>query len=223
MKSQMLKYASLLLAAAMMLAAVDSASASNKKSSKHSRYDSRDRDRHGRDYNHHDRNRDCDDDDDDGSGSPSGVTPAIGISPVGSVVITTENSITVQVPFTAPANSSAVIVLLKDGVPVGTFSVPANTTTGTSAFTVDLTGINTAVFQAQLNFVTTTGGDDDDDDDKCDHRRSSHHGKKSKGHGDCHGDNDDDDDDDGGGTTTVTTLLSDILTVTRQDGGPVSG
>ncbi|MGV3755058.1 MAG: hypothetical protein ACO1QS_06725 [Verrucomicrobiota bacterium] len=222
MKNQMLKYASLLLVAAMMLAAVDSASASNKRSSKNKRYDSRDRDcdrdRNDRDCDRQDRDRDCDDD--DGSGSPSGVTPAIGISPVGSVIITTETSITVQVPFTAPANSSAVIVLLQDGVPVGSFSVPSATTTGTSAFTVNLAGINNAVLQAQLNFITTTGGDDDDDDDRCDNRRSGHSSKKkSKGHKGCHGDDDDDD----GGTSTVTTLLSDTLTITREDGGPVSG
>jgi len=211
MKRQMLKYAGLMLAAAMTLAAVDSASASSKKSSKNNRYDSRDRDcdrdRYDRDCDRRDRDRDCDDDD---SGSPGTVAPAIDISPVGSVV-TTSPTITITAPFTAPANSGAVVTLLKDGVPVGTFVVPTDATTGSAVFTGTLVN-PTTVFQAQLTFTTTSGGDDDDDD--CD-RSGGKYQKKKKGKGskDCH-----DDDDEDGGTTVTTTLLSGTLTVIRQGG-----
>ena len=158
MKSQILKYASVMLAAAMLLAAADTASASNKKNSKNNhnnRYDSRDRDcdrdrdRDDRDCDRRDRDRDCDDDDD--NGGPVSGSATVGINPVGSVVVTTESEILIQVPYTAPAGSGAVITLLQDGAPVGTFTVPSNSTSGTAVFNINIVGVTATVFQARLS------------------------------------------------------------------------
>jgi hypothetical protein len=212
MKQQLLKYASLMLATAMVFAVADSANASNKKKSGHDGRndcrDSREKDRDcDRDREH---DRDCEDDD---SGSGGVVAAGIAISPSGTIV-TTDFVIAITAPFTAPANSDAVVLLLQDGATVGSFVVPAGTTTGTAAFTAALNIASTTVFQTQLSFTSTTGGGDDDDDD-CDGRRGGRDEGKRKGknRAGCH-----EDDDNGGSGTTTTTLLSDTLVVI-QDGG----
>lgn len=206
MKSQTLKYAGLVLAIAMALTVTDSASASNKKSGKNSRNDCRS----GRGYDygrggHHD--RDCGDDEDDTGGSEE-VSGSIGIVPVGTVVIT-DTVLSIMAPYTAPADSDAVVTLLQNGVAVGTFTVPAGTSAGSATFTAVVAPFSTTVFQAELSYVSSSGSGDDD----C-YGGGHHGGKRSKGcrpHS-CGGGDDDD-----GGSTTVT-LLSDTLTVI-QDGG----
>jgi len=161
--------------------------------------------------------RDCrndrDDDRDDDRNCPKPPTPvpvsgSVSLTPSGSIT-TSGASVQVAVPYTAPANSGAVLKLLKDGVVVATVSVPSNVTSGSVAFTVDISTVTGAtVLQAQLTFNTTTtsgssGGDCDGRSGRgrdCDDRDDRHCGS-------------------GGSTTTTTTLLSPTLTVNRQTNG----
>jgi len=213
MKNTLIKYASALLVASTLFAAVDTATAGGK-SSKSSNKDCGDS-RGGRD--------DRDDRDDRGCSKPPTPTPvpvsgSVAMTPTGSIVVS-GTSVQVSVAYTAPANSSAVLNLLQDNVVVATVSIPGATTSGSIAFTADISAVPinaSTVLQARLSFTSasTSGGDDEDDDCDRDHNRSRGC-DRDRGHDDdhhCAGGS-------GSGGTTTTSLLSDTLTVLRSSGG----
>lgn len=179
MKNKYKLLAGAIIACAMFLVTVSNATSSNE--------DSKNREHHS-------------DSDDDGEGGGAGRCR-------GTVTITSPKSggaiipagVLVKVRYKAPANSGAKIVLLENGVAVGTYVVPANKASGFAYFIV--AGVvgpfeGLIKLQAQLCFscCTGSGGDDDDDD-----RSGS-------------GDGDDGDDDEGGCVVvTAKCVLSNVV------------
>lgn len=222
MKNTLIKYASALLVASTLFAAVDTATAGGKNSK--SNKDCGDS-RGGRDE-HQGRGGRDDRDDRDCSKPPTPtpvpVSGSVAMTPTGSIVVS-GNSVQVSVAYTAPANSSAVLNLLQDNVVVATVSIPGATTSGSVAFTADISSIpvnSATVLQAQLSFTSASASGGDDEDDDCDR---DHHRRRGCDRERGHGDDDDDDCSGGSGGTTTTSLLSDTLTVLRSNGGGQSG
>ena len=213
MKNPFLRFTGALLVASTLFVALDTAVAGGKSSSKNDR-DCRDS-RNGRDERD---DRDCPK---TPTPTPVPVSGSVTLSPTGTIIVT-ENVVQVSAGYTAPANSGAVLKLLRDNVVIATVSIPASVTSGSSSFTIDVSalpaGLSTTV-QAQLSYTTasTSGGGKDDD---CDRNKS-----RSRG-GRCDRDDDDDDDRCSGGSSsgsTTTTLLSGTLVIQKGDGGPASG
>ncbi len=180
MKNKYKLMAGAIIACAMFFVTVSNATSSNK--------DSKNREHHS------------DSDDDDEGGGAGRCQGAVTITSPKSSGAIKPAGVLVKVSYKAPANSGAKIVLLENGVAVGTYLVPANKASGFASFTVagvvgpfeGLIGL-----QAQLCFscCTGSGGDGDDDDD------------------DRSGCGDGDDDDDDGGCVVVTTkcVLSNVV------------
>lgn len=152
------------------------------------------------------------------------VVGTVSISPAGTIegIGTT---ITITVPYTAPANSGAQITLFEDEIAIATYTVPTYSTSGNATFSIAVPSyLDVTVFQAQLTYTTTTvvkpDGDCRKDRDRnrdCDRGRTSHH---YRGDRDC---DDEDDNDCNTGTPVTNVLTTDYLIVVKPGGGGQSG
>ena len=212
MKNKPVPLASLALALTMLFASPGSATASDK-GSKDCKTPSK---------------SDCKKSDDksggagkDSKGDCNQVLPTVQITSPFDGFFSGDSIVSVTVKYTAPKNSGAKISLIQDGVVVGVFTVPCNTTAGQVTFGATLTVLSSpSVFQAQLCTVSdSSGGDDRNGDAKRtsgdDGKRTCGDGKRTCGDGKrtSGDDNEDDDDDESGCPGKTKCIVSNIVSV----------